>query len=397
MSLKSWFRNNILEKLNPAQSSIAYSEGSNIQAESSYNYLKAYDTIPVVRRGVDLIVNGSTSLDVDVLDKINGLTPVVPGLRKTKVASLLNFQPNPYLDINKFRRLIYLDLILEGNSFIYWDGAWLYVLPASKVEILTDPITYVKGYRYNSVTDFKPDEIMHISDNSSKSIYGGTSRLKSVTDSLAVRNSMISFQAGFFKNSAVPGLVLMSPNVLGDKIKARMVASWQQEYNPTKNSRRPLILDGGLTLDKLSDTSFQELDFKNSVTSKDEEILVALGVPPILVNGGNNANITPNIRLMYLETILPLVRSVNSAFERFFGYDIDFITTKASSLNNDLRDEAAYYSTLVNGGVISANEARSALRYEPKPDSDDLRVPANIAGSAAGDPSGGKPPDNGGN
>lgn len=392
MSLKSWFVDNVLEKFSRAQAEIARNEGDTIYPENNYTYIQSYDNLPVVRRGVDLIVNGASSFDVDVLEKISNITPVVAGLRKTKVNSLLNFQPNPYIDINKFRRLIYLDLVLEGNAYLYFDGAWLYNLPASKMEILPDPITYVKGYKYNGITSFLPSEIIHIADNSSTSIYMGTSRLKATADTLSTRQSMVNFQGNFFKNGAVAGLVLKSPNVLGDKIKQRMIDSWVREYSPTKGGKRPLILDGGLELDKLSDTTFQELDFKDSVTAKDAEILVALGVPEVLISSGNNANITPNLRIFYLETVLPIVKMVNMGIERFFGYDLGFITNEVSALQPDLKDVAAYNSTLVNGGVLSPNEARAELRYDPKPGHDDLRVPANIAGSAAGDPSGGAPP-----
>jgi hypothetical protein len=92
-----------------------------------------------------------------------------------------------------------------------------------------------------------------------------------------------------------------------------------------------------------------------------------------------------------METVLPLVRMVNAGFERFFGYDLEPEASKVSAVQPDLKDEAMYHSTLVNGGVISPNEARAELRYDPKPGHDDLRVPANIAGSAAGEPGGGAP------
>ena len=45
-----------------------------------------------------------------------------------------------------------------------------------------------------------------------------------------------------------------------------------------------------------------------------------MGVPPILLDGGNNANIRPNHRLYYLETVLPIVRKMAYAFERYFGF-----------------------------------------------------------------------------
>lgn len=388
MGIKSW----ILEKFNPAQVSISGDSGGGADGEAKYyTFVEAYDSVESVRRGVDLIVNGAASFDFSVTDKINGLSSVVSAVRKNKVQNLLNFQPNVYQDVDKFRRLIYSDLILEGNAFIYWDGAYLYHLPAQNVTVVSDPKTYVKEYKYSSGTSFRPDEIIHIADNSSTTIYRGSTRLKSIADTIKARQNMVNFQTNFFKNGAVPGLVLKSPNVLGDKVKARLIDSWIREYSPTKGGRRPLVLDGGLDLKNLSDVNFKELDFEESIRTKDKEILMALGVPTILLDGGNNANIAPNLRLFYLETVIPVVRQVNSAFERFFGYNLEPEASKVSALQPDMRDAAAYYTTLVNGGVISPNEARAELRYEPKDGSDDLRIPANIAGSASDPSQGGRP------
>ena len=48
------------------------------------------------------------------------------------------------------------------------------------------------------------------------------------------------------------------------------------------------------------------------LTERNEKIILkALGIPPILMDSGNNANIRPNMRLYYLETILPIVRKIN--------------------------------------------------------------------------------------
>jgi len=62
-----------------------------------------------------------------------------------------------------------------------------------------------------------------------------------------------------------------------------------------------------------------------------------------------------------------------------------------SALQPELKDVAAYHSTLVNGGVITPNEARIELRYPTIAGNDTLRIPANIAGSAANPSVGGRP------
>ena len=141
----------------------------------------------------------------------------------------------------------------------------------------------------------------------------------------------------------------------------------------------------------MSQVNFKELDFQESIKANEKVILEALGVPPILMDSGNNANIRPNHRLYYLETILPIVRKVGYALERFFGFELSEDVTGIPALQPELRDQAAYYATLVNTGIMSANEARVAMGKEPIDGFDEPRVPVNLAGSAVNPEEGGRP------
>ena len=203
--------------------------------------------------------------------------------------------------------------------------------------------------------------------------------------------SMRKFQDNFFKNGAVPGLVLKSPNTLSEKIKERMIQSWGVRYRPEAGGKRPLILDGGIEIDSYSQTNFKDLDFQNSIAENEKIILKAIGVPPILLDSGNNANIRPNMRMYYLETILPIVRKVNFAFERYFGFTIKEDVSNIPALQPELRDSAAYFTSLVNGGIITAAEARERLGFPEIEGTEEIRVPANVAGSAGNPSEGGRP------
>ena len=133
-----------------------------------------------------------------------------------------------------------------------------------------------------SVT-YNVDEIIHIKENSFHSIYRGVSRLKPALRTMQLMYSMRAFQDNFFKNGAVPGLVLKSPNTLSDRIKDRMILAWQQRYRPDTGGRRPLILDGGIEIDSYSPTNFKDLDFQTAISENEKIILKALGVPPIML------------------------------------------------------------------------------------------------------------------
>lgn len=377
------------EKLNPAQP--YYDHKTEPSREKVVNYERAYEDLEVVNRGVNLIVDDVSEIPIRVGTQISGLQSVVKGIKRSRVELLLNKEPNPFQDISTFRRNLITDFLIDGNIFIYFDGAHLYHLPANKMTIHASDSTYIEKFTFNEQISYKPTEIIHIKDNSFYSIYRGVSRLKPALRTMVLTRSMRDFQDNFFKNGAVPGLVLKSPNTLSEKIKERMIQSWTARYRPDAGGRRPLILDGGIELDSVSNVNFKELDFQAAIEENEKIILKALGVPPLMLDSGNNANIRPNMRMYYLETILPIVRKMNFALERYFGFLLSEDISDIPALQPELRDQSQYYTSLVNAGIISPNEARESLGFDAVEGYDDLRVPANIAGSAVNPDEGGRP------
>jgi HK97 family phage portal protein len=382
-------------KRNPSQPDIFMREGIDVSSrEPVWSYQQYYERLEIVNRSINMIVDDVAEVRVKVGAPTKALRRSATVKRAT-VDRVLNVEPNPYQDVNTFYRNLILDYLIDGNIFIYWDGVHLYHLPADDMVIVPDKETYIDKYVFAGTTDYSSDEIIHIKENSFHSIYRGTSRLKACLRSMKLLDSMRTFQDNFFKNGAIPGLVIKTPSNLSDKIKARMLLDWMDKYRPDAGGRRPLILDGGMELEDLTKLNFRDLDFEASIKSNEETILKAIGVPPILLNSGNNANLRPNHRLYYLETIIPIVRKLNFAFERFFGFTVVEDVANIPALQPELQDQASFLSSLVNAGIMTANEAREVIGRDPIDGHDDLRIPANIAGSAANPSEGGRPPKNG--
>jgi HK97 family phage portal protein len=378
------------EKLNTSQHIMGGS--SETTREPTTSYERQYEELEIVNRAVNMIVDDAAEIP-SVISGSAKLPGIVKGIKRAKVDTLLNYEPNLFQDINTFKRNLVTDFVLDGNIFVYFDGVHLYHLPSSKMAIHASRDTFVERYTFSQEIDYSPKEIIHIKENSFYSIYRGVPRLSPALRTMQLMAAMRKFQDNFFKNGAVPGLVLKSPNTLSEKIKERMIQSWGARYKPEAGGRRPLILDGGIEVDNLTNVNFKELDFQSAITENEKIILKALGVPPIMLDSGNNANIRPNMRLYYLETILPIVRKINFAFERFFGFTLKEDVTDIPALQPELRDQSQYYTSLVNGGIITVNEAREQLGFEPVDGQDDVRVPANIAGSAVNPDEGGRPPE----
>ncbi len=360
-------------------------QSTEYSTEKVYAYYSYYDTLEIVNRLVNMIVDDAASFNYSHAG--------VDKPKIVKILNLINNYPNPDVDAYTFKRNIILDLVLDGNIFLYWDGVHIWQLPATDVSIIRDQTQGPTGYKVPfDEKPYKPEEIIHIRDNG-YSLMRGSSRLKACLDSMRMLTNMKAFQANFFNNGAVPGLVLSTEATLSDKIKERMAQQWKTKFNPKNGGRNPVILDGGMKIDTISNINFKELDFQSGVSNIENSICKALGVPSLLLDGGNNANIKPNQRLYYTETILPIAKKIASAFSYFFGVEMLEDVTDILGMQPDLKEQAEFYTTLVNGGILNPNEAREGLGFEPDsdPESSKLRVPQNITGSATNPSVGGRP------
>ncbi len=113
------------------------------------------------------------------------------------------------------------------------------------------------------------------------------------------------------------GLIL--DEILNKKLRERKQEELQLDYNPSTGQSSVLILDGGMKAKPYSQiSSFKDLDFKEDIEGFNKSICLAFGVPQVLLDGGNNANIRPNIELFYYMTIIPMLNKLTSSLTFFW-------------------------------------------------------------------------------
>jgi HK97 family phage portal protein len=392
----------VAQKLNPAQPSIASLEPY-APPETIVEYQQAYRDIEIIHRAIEMIINACVEIPLIV----EGSGPA------KRVNKLLNVKPNPFEDRTRLFRRAFLDFILDGNAFFYYDGESLYLLPANDVEVVPDEKTFISHYNYlvtnqrssdyfgyakqtrkSQAIRFESNEVIHIMAENDESIFRGVSKLKPSLRLIELYYYMINFQRQFFKNNALPGFVLTTDNILSKRVKERLLEAWRSTYTTIfDGARNPAILDGGLKIDRFSTVNFEQLDFEDSIERIQQDMAKALGVPYVLMKSGNNANIDANQKLFYLHTVLPILTQFTSAFTHFFNNSITIRPDRLSvpALQPDNKTQAAYYSTLVNTGIITPNEAREGLRFAKMAGLDTIRIPQNITGSATDATQGGRP------
>ncbi|WCZ57338.1 portal (connector) protein [Salmonella phage Kenya-K18] len=387
MGFKSW----ITEKLNPGQRIIRDMEPvSHRTNRKPFTTGQAYSKIEILNRTANMVIDSAAECSYTVGDKYNIVT-YANGVKTKTLDTLLNVRPNPFMDISTFRRLVVTDLLFEGCAYIYWDGTSLYHVPAALMQVEADANKFIKKFIFNNQIDYRVDEIIFIKDNSyvcgTNSQISGQSRVATVIDSLEKRSKMLNFKEKFLDNGTVIGLILETDEILNKKLRERKQEELQLDYNPSTGQSSVLILDGGMKAKPYSQiSSFKDLDFKEDIEGFNKSICLAFGVPQVLLDGGNNANIRPNIELFYYMTIIPMLNKLTSSLTFFFGYKITPNTKEVAALTPDKEAEAKHLTSLVNNGIMTGNEARLELNLEPLDDEqmNKIRIPANVAGSATG-------------
>lgn len=389
MGIKSFIADRL--KLNPAQSVMKEREPTSRRTLfQPYTASKAYKEVGILNRVVNMVIDAAAECAYDVGVQHAGLTTYGTIKQKT-LNKLLNVQPNPFMDISTFRRLIVTDLLFEGCAYIHFDGSSLYHVPASGMEVKADAKKFINKFVFDGRIEYKVNEIIFIKDNAfdlgSTSQITGQSRIQPVLSSLTKAAKMQEFKEKFLDNGTVIGLILETDEILNKKLRERKQEELQLDYNPRTGKSTVLILDGGMKAKPYSQiSSFKDLDFESDLTRYSKDVCVTLGVPQVLIDGGNNANIRPNVELLYYLTVVPMLNKLSSSVSFFFGFPVKPTLVDVAALTPDRDSEAKYITSLVNNGIMTGNEGRKELRLEPidEDQMNKIRIPANVAGSATG-------------
>jgi HK97 family phage portal protein len=351
-----------------------------------------YQAISTVSRCVDIIISCAAQVDFKAVieeDRFDRLVPKKPQLMK-----LLN-DPSFEIDKFQFKKNIYRDLIFKGSCLIYNTRQELQIL--KDYQYIND--TAKPYYLVGGSVQVDPDDCIMITLLPSQDNIFARPYIQRISKELDIIGYMLKYQQIYFKNNGIPGVILQTERPMSSKMKERLLEEYKAMTSIIHgNSGAPYILDNGMDLKELQ-SSFKELQFSESIDGLDTKIINGLGVPEVLVKGGNNANIAPNIKLFYYTTIADLVESTASAFtlhlhKQYTKTNPIIIKPDWSSvllLKDDDSKVTNNIKTLYSVGLITKNEAREGLRL-PKIDSgDEFLEPQNIAGSAVDPSEGGRP------
>ena len=307
------------------------------------------------------------------------------GSRKTMknnpVHTLISREPNEFIGAYEFWQRIVSDALLYGVGHAYIDRSspkvQMYHIPASRISVVTNPLTGEKLYSYDGApTQIPQRDILEIQ------AFRGLNPTHVQIQNLSTAKAVQDFGSTFFKNGGMLGGILSTKEHMSAEQMKQAQSTWEREYSGSRNAHKVAILGGGFQYQPLS-VPLEQLQFLQMKKYSTEEISRIYQVPPAMIGMESNtaySNYEQQVLQFHQGCILPWVRRIELEVERKLlrgdkklqcNFDVDTL------LRADSENRAKFYHSLLQDGVLSINEVRSREGLGPADGGDEHHILMN--------------------
>lgn len=306
--------------------------------------------------------------------------------------TLLSYVNEYFTKSTLFERL-QADLELFGNH--YWlivknsKGVPIEIYPllSANVRPVADQTKYVKYYEYSmdgKGYKIPAEDIVHFKNYSPFSFIQGVSTLEAAR--LAVDNDEAAkmYSNQFFKNGAVPGVILEYPGTINAETQKIMRMQWDEQYAGFQKAYRTAVAAGGLKIHQM-DVKQSDMQLIEQRRFSRDEIFAIFGVPPTIA-GVNEATVYAAAKAAEYSfarfTIEPkLTKIIDTLNEFFLSYFPDAENLKLSHKSQvfeDVAEKTAFYTAGIAHGFLSPNDIRRKEGLPELEDGESVYLPLNL-------------------
>lgn len=292
------------------------------------------------------------------------------------VYRLLNIQANPKQTAYQFRMSMMATVLLRGEAFarIERDGRQrpvaLHYHHPTRVEVLDYDGRF--WYRFNGQQKVYADyDVLHLR-GLSLSDGRGLSVLSAHRKTIGLGLANQNYGAGFYDKGARVDGVMKHPGKFKDSgVAERLRNQFESTYAGAGGSR-VLMLEEGIDYQAIS-MGPKDAEFLNTHKLSKEDIASIFRVPPHKIGDltrSTNNNIEQQSIDYTQNTMQPWAVNIEQEYRlKLFRTDEQADTKARHNFNGLLRGDsqarAAYYSGMLNTGVLSINEVRDLEEFNP--------------------------------
>ena len=378
--------------------------GTDVTYKARYDQLaeEGYQQNAIVYRCVNEIANSASRVEINLFRGDQEID-------KHPLLDLL-YNPSPMVSNVEFFQAVYAYLLISGNSYMLSVGGdrtpptELYNLRPDRIKINASSRSTPNSYDYiiggQTVESYIVDQstgnskVKHIKLFNPLDDFYGMSPIQSASIDIDQHNLANKHNVNLLQNGARPsGAVVFKPKdetgaamQLSEVQRSQLVNDINQRFGGTGNAGKPMLLEGDFDWKEMG-LSPKDMDFTQLKHMSAKDIALVYGVPSQLIgipDSQTYSNFAEAKLALYNETIIPLLDKVQADMNEWltpmFGEDLE-LRYNVDSIPAMAEQRRRVFESVTQGvqnGILTRNEAREQLGYEPLDGADSLLVPANL-------------------
>ncbi len=314
-------------------------------------------------------------------------------INRNHPVSLLFRKPNPRMGQAEFWQIVWTYLAISGNAYIVkvrsamGNIVELYPYSDAHVAPLLNDLGWVYAYRYQSgniTQDWPADDVIHIQNPAYRdpvNMHKGISPISVAWDKINTYNELQATIYSLVASNAVPSGVLSAPGDIPIATVESLKAQLRKRKDASGRERTdPLVLGSGMNYTQMG-LDAQKLQAIETIQELETSICGAFRIHPavVLTSAGLARSTYNNLASAYQEfttlTRVPFWNALEEQLEsglrkEFPDVQLQFDLGEVQALQPDV--DAVIYPVIAefNANLITLNESRAKLGFEPVEDGD---------------------------
>ena len=332
-----------------------------------------------INRAINLVSNDVARLPVMVVEETDdGLED-----RPDDPVSALLRQPNGLeCGFDWFRKMV-RDLMLYGNAFSLISsnglGEVLELISCRPIDITQiDNGDGTFKYRHPIHGEIAPDEILHFRLNGQRPFWGDSPISRAAE---ALRLAQVQDAAGMslYQTPGLGKIALESPETLGPDMVAKLGTAFASRHGGKDGHLTPIVTQGGMKVTQVGQ-SLAESEWITARRYSVNEVSRLFSVPPAFLFDLDKSTLEQSAAQMrsYVSTCLNhWIEYIKAEFYTKLGVRLRFDTS--SLLVGTFKEEVESLRMAVDAGILTPNECREKLGFEPLEEGSELMISKNYA------------------
>ena len=290
------------------------------------DYLKTYKGW--VYACVSAIAEDVSTIDLELQEYVDGEWVKIKNEEENPIMK-------PLMDVNDFMTSSYLFFSTQAYREMTGDAFWLLVrnlnggikeiwpLLPTRVVIETDPVNFIKGYKYqtdNGEIDLPVENVIHFKSFNPSNMHRGMGTVEAASLAIDIDTYSAEWNKNFFFNAAIPsGIVKFPGNVNPEQLKV-IKENWNATHRGVDRSNGTAFLTMGADFVKLAATQ-KDMEFLEQRRFSRDEILAIFKVPRTVLgitDDVNRANAEATEYVFAKRVIKPRMQFIVDTLNEFY-------------------------------------------------------------------------------